>query len=214
MKTQEAVSTMVLATRNRGKLREFRVLLEPRGWQVLGLDDIGIEKDVAETGASFAENARLKAVSYSMGTDLPVLADDSGLEVFSLDGRPGIRSARYAGPHASDSDLIRKLLLELDQTGGARAARFVCALALAQLGAVVLETEGECRGEIAREPRGNNGFGYDPIFFLPELGRTYAQLDEEEKNRCSHRARAVAALLAGLRRRAEIRCLPPNFRLE
>jgi XTP/dITP diphosphohydrolase len=205
---------MVLATHNRGKLREFCVLLEPRGWQVLGLDDIGIEKDVEETGASFAENARLKAITYSIGTDLPVLADDSGLEVFSLAGRPGIRSARYAGKHASDSDRIRKLLRELEQSGGARAARFVCALALARSGAVVLETEGECRGEIAREPSGDNGFGYDPIFFIPELGRTYAQLDEEEKNRCSHRARAVAALLAGLRRHAEKRCLSPNFQLE
>ena len=205
---------MVVATRNRGKLREFRDLLEPRGWQVLGLDEIGIDKDVEETGAAFAENARLKAISYSMGTDLPVLADDSGLEVFSLDGRPGVQSARYAGPHATDLDRIRKLLLELDQTGGARAARFVCVLALAQLGVVAFETEGECLGEIAREPSGSNGFGYDPIFFLPELGRTYAQLIEEEKNRCSHRARAVAALLAGLHCHAEKRCLSPDFQLE
>jgi len=213
MKLQNGVTTLVLATHNRGKLREFRALLEPHGWQVLGLDDICSVKDVKETGASFAENARLKAISYSTITDRPVLADDSGLEVFSLVGRPGIRSARYAGKHASDMDRIRKLLLELERTGRARAARFVCALALARSGAVVLETEGECRGEIAREPRGSHGFGYDPIFFIPELGRTYAELDEEEKNRCSHRAHAVAALLAGLRH-AEKRCLTPDFQLE
>ncbi|MGD0308255.1 MAG: RdgB/HAM1 family non-canonical purine NTP pyrophosphatase [Acidobacteriota bacterium] len=214
MKMQDTATTMVLATHNRGKMREFRFLLEPHGWQVLGLDDIGIKKDVAETGASFGDNARLKAVAYSLNTDLPVLADDSGLEVLALAGRPGIQSARYAGPHASDSDRMLKLLLELKQSGGARTARFVCALALAQSGAVVLETEGECRGEIACEPKGNNGFGFDPIFFIPELGRTYAQLDEEEKNRCSHRARAVAALLAGLQSHAEKRCLSPDFQLE
>jgi XTP/dITP diphosphohydrolase len=192
---------MVLATRNRGKLQEFRALLEPAGWEVIGLSDLSITRDVAETGKSFAENARLKAISYSNDTDLPVLADDSGLEVFSLDGKPGIESARYAGPGASDSDRVRKLLAMLERAGCSRAARFVCALAMAQWGALVLEAEGECRGEIAREPLGNNGFGYDPIFCVPELGRTFAELDEKVKNRISHRARAVAALLEGLRRR-------------
>jgi XTP/dITP diphosphohydrolase len=192
---------MVLATRNQGKLQEFRALLEPAGWGVIGLSDLSITKDVAETGKSFAENARLKALSYSNDTDLPVLADDSGLEVFSLDGKPGIESARYAGPGASDADRVRKLLAVLEGAGGSRAARFVCALAMAQWGALVLEAEGECRGEIAQEPRGDNGFGYDPVFLVPELGRTFAELDEKEKNRISHRARAVEALLTKLRRR-------------
>jgi XTP/dITP diphosphohydrolase len=198
---QVPTPTIVLATRNQGKLQEFRALLEPAGWKVIGLSDLPITRDVAETGKSFAENARLKALSYSKDTDLPVLADDSGLEVFSLDGKPGIESARYAGPGASDADRIRKLLAVLERAGGSRAARFVCALAMAQWGALVLEAEGECRGEIAQEPRGDNGFGYDPIFLVPELGRTYAELDEEVKNRISHRARAVAALLAKLRQR-------------
>jgi XTP/dITP diphosphohydrolase len=186
---------MVLATRNPGKLREFRVLLAPSGWTPLGLSDLTIGKDVAETGSSFAENARLKAIGYSQETDLPVLADDSGLEVFSLGGRPGIESARYAGPGASDADRVQKLLTELRQAGSDRSARFTCALALAQRGAIVLETEGECRGEIAQKPRGTHGFGYDPIFWFPDLGKTFAELNEEEKNRHSHRAHAVRALL-------------------
>jgi XTP/dITP diphosphohydrolase len=197
---QILIPTIVLATRNQGKLEEFRALLEPAGWEVIGLSDLSITTDVAETGKSFAENARLKALSYSEDTDLPVLADDSGLEVFSLDSKPGIESARYAGPGASDSDRVRKLLAVLGRAGRARAARFVCALAMAQWGVLVLEAEGECRGEIAQEPRGDNGFGYDPIFLVPELGRTLAELDEKVKNRISHRARAVEALLARLRR--------------
>lgn len=198
---QVPTPTMVLATRNQGKLQEFRALLEPAGWGVIGLSDLSITRDVAETGKSFAENARLKALSYSNDTDLPVLADDSGLEVFSLEGKPGIESARYAGPGASDADRVRKLLAVLERAGGSRAARFVCSLAMAQWGALVLEAKGECRGEIAQEPRGDNGFGYDPIFWVPELGRTFAELDEKEKNRISHRARAVEALLTSLRHR-------------
>ncbi len=190
---------MVLATRNRGKLREFQELLIPQGWEVLGLSDLAIGRDVDETGRSFGENARLKALGYSHDTGLPVLADDSGLEVFALGGRPGIESARYAGSGASDSDRVRKLLAELRGTGGPREARFVCALAMAQSDVLVVEAEGECRGIIADEPRGDGGFGYDPVFLVPELGRTFAELDEDEKNRVSHRFRAVAALMAKLR---------------
>jgi len=192
---------MILASRNQGKLREFRALLAPAGWEVIGLSDLAIERDVKETGNSFAENARLKALAYSKDTDLPVLADDSGLEVFSLGGRPGVASARYAGLDASDADRVRKLLAELEGGAGSRAARFVCALALAQWGSLLLEAEGECRGEIAPGPRGENGFGYDPVFLVPDLGRTFAELDEDEKNRRSHRAHAVAQLLAKLTRK-------------
>lgn len=187
---------IVLATRNHGKLREFRSLLQPAGWEMVGLSDLSIMKNVPETGSSFAENARLKALAYAEETDLPVLADDSGLEVFALGGRPGITSARYAGPGASDQDRIGRLLSELDRLRADRAARFVCALALARRGVVIMEAEGECRGEIAREPRGTQGFGYDPVFWFPELGKTFAELDEAEKNQHSHRARAVRALLA------------------
>lgn len=201
MNPHRPIPTIILATHNQGKLREFRALLEPAGWEIIGLTDLSIRKEVEETGSSFAENARLKAAGYSRDTDLPVLADDSGLEVFSLGGRPGVESARYAGAGASDADRVARLLVELKQAGSARDARFVCALAMAQWGAIILEAEGECRGEIASEPRGAQGFGYDPVFWVPELGRTYAELDEMEKNRHSHRARAVGALLAKLNRR-------------
>ena len=191
-------SKIVLATHNLGKLREFGALLEPAGFETIGLSDLSISRTVAETGGSFAENARLKALAYTEVTDLPVLADDSGLEVFALGNRPGIESARYAGPGASDHDRVRKLLAELERTRVDRAARFVCALALARHGAVIQEAEGECHGEIAHEPRGTNGFGYDPIFWFPDLRKTFAELDDAEKNQYSHRAHAVNALLAKL----------------
>jgi XTP/dITP diphosphohydrolase len=179
-------------------LREFRDLLETAGWELLGLWDLSISRDAEETGNSFAENARIKALDYTSQTDLPVLADDSGLEVFSLGGRPGIASARCAGADATDGDRIRKLLAELAQAGSERAARFVCALALARQGKILLEAEGECRGEIAWEPRGSHGFGYDPVFRLLGLDKTFAELSAAEKNRHSHRAHAVRALLAKL----------------
>ena len=189
------LQTMVIATRNAGKLREFRSLLASLGSRILSLNDLSLEVELEESGDSFAENARLKAVGYSCLTPYPVLADDSGLEVEALGGRPGIYSARYAGPNASDADRIRKLLHELEQSAAPRSARFVCALALAREGALILEAEGECRGIIADEPCGNNGFGYDPVFLIPELGKTYAELTDSEKNVHSHRARAVASLI-------------------
>jgi XTP/dITP diphosphohydrolase len=194
-----ASRTLVVASGNRGKLREFRSLLEPSGWQVLELSDLCVTVDHKETGGSFAENARLKAIAYSHQTQLPVLADDSGLEVDDLGGRPGIHSARYAGEDAGDAERVQKLLAELKSAGCGRSARFVCAVALAQQGRILAEAEGTCSGRIAEEPQGINGFGYDPVFFLPELGRTYAELAEAEKNRISHRARALQALLAKLR---------------
>src|SRR5512136_864368 len=149
---------LVIATRNPGKLREFCSLLAPAGLEVAGLSDVSLETDCDETGLSFAENARQKALFYSRECDLPVLADDSGLEVFALGGRPGIFSARYAGPGATDAQRIERLLTELKAAGGDRAARFVCALALGLQGEVLLESEGECRGVIADRPSGTNGF--------------------------------------------------------
>jgi XTP/dITP diphosphohydrolase len=189
---------LVIATRNAGKLREFRDLLLPLECTVLSLADLSIDADLEESGSTFAENARLKALAYSRLTFQPVLADDSGLEVDALGGRPGIYSARYAGYGASDADRVRKLLGELEKSAGSRDARFVCALALAQEGTVLLESEGECRGIVAERPRGNNGFGYDPVFYFPELGKTYAELEQSEKNRHSHRSRAVASLIRQL----------------
>jgi len=186
---------MVIATRNRGKLLEFRELLLPLKSEILSLADLEVDTEFEESGNTFAENARLKAIGYSRLVQFPVLADDSGLEVEALGGRPGIFSARYGGPGASDEDRVRKLLKELENSGGERNARFVCSLALAQGGRLLLESEGECRGTIAKEPRGTNGFGYDPIFLFPALGRTYAELSQAEKNVHSHRSRAVASLL-------------------
>ena len=193
-----AAETIVIATRNRGKLKEFSSLLRPLKSEILCLADLRIETEIEETGETFAENARLKAIGYSRMTPFPVLADDSGLEVESLGGQPGIHSARYAGPGATDQDRNHKLLDELARRGGGREARFVCALALARQGVLLLEAEGQSRGVITDQPRGNNGFGYDPVFLFPDLGRTYAELSEAEKDIYSHRARAVASLLRKL----------------
>ncbi len=190
--------TIVVATRNSGKLREYQTLLLPLRCEILSLKDVSISEEVEESGQTFAENAREKAIAYSRLTEFPVLADDSGLEVEALGGRPGVHSARYAGPGASDPDRIRKLLTELGRARGNRDARFVCAIALAQKGNLLLESEGECSGTIISEPRGSNGFGYDPIFLFPDLGKTFAELGEAEKNRHSHRSRAVASLLQKL----------------
>jgi len=192
--------TWCLATRNPGKLREFRGLLEPFGYLILGLDDLGISAEHEETGNSFGENARLKALSYSAETELPVLGDDSGLEVLALGGRPGIHSARYAGSGATDAQRISKLLEELGAARGKRDARFVCRLALAQKGGLLLESEGTCEGVILDAPRGGGGFGYDPVFYFPELKKTFAELEEREKNVYSHRGRAVRSLLSSILR--------------
>lgn len=189
---------LAVATRNSGKLREFRELLSPLHAEVVGLADLRIDSEYEETGDSFAENARLKARCYSIHTELPVLGDDSGLEVSALGGRPGVRSARYGGPDSSDADRIRLLLEEMEGCRGGREARFVCALALARDGVLLAEALGHCRGEIARAPRGDRGFGYDPIFYFPDLKRTYAELETQEKNRVSHRAQAVRKLLEQL----------------
>ncbi len=186
---------IVIATRNKGKLKEFRSLLAGCVAEILGLTDVGLEDDCDENGATFEENARLKAIFYSTSTCFPVLADDSGLEVSALGGRPGIFSARYAGPVASDSDRICKLIDELRAVGTDRSARFVCALSLAVYGKILKESRGECCGVIAETPRGMHGFGYDPVFFIPEMNKTYAELSDDDKNSCSHRARAVRALM-------------------
>ena len=190
--------TIGVATRNQGKLLEFRSLLSPLKSEILSLSDLSINEEIEETGETFAENARIKAIGYSRLIRFPVLADDSGLEVAALGGRPGVHSARYAGAGASDSDRVQKLLGELARSRGGREARFVCALALAQEGILLRESQGLCSGIIAAAPQGASGFGYDPVFFLPSLGKTFAQLREAEKNQHSHRAQAVAALLRQL----------------
>jgi XTP/dITP diphosphohydrolase len=203
-------TVLVIASGNAGKLREFTAVLGgpmvTRNGRQLHLEvrpqPPGLE--VEETGASFAENARLKAEAVSRATGQWTLADDSGLAVAALGGAPGIHSARYA---ATDVERIARLLRELEATTAqdpatAREARFVAALALADpSGRTVLEVEGVCEGEILSAPRGAGGFDYDPVFFVPEAGLSFAEMDPDLKRRLGHRGRALEALLPGLRER-------------
>jgi XTP/dITP diphosphohydrolase len=183
---------LLIATHNHGKLIEYRELLAGLPYELVTLDDVGIREDVEETGTTFAENARLKALAYARQSGLLTLADDSGLEVDALGGEPGVRSKRYAGEDASDADRNAFLLNKLHEVPrGKRSARFRCVICIASPRGETWESDGTCEGEIIFEPRGTNGFGYDPIFYFPERGVTMAELPSEEKNRVSHRARAA-----------------------
>ena len=186
------VPKLLLATNNKGKLREYQSLLQGIPFEIVTLADQGITADVAEIGKSFEENAALKATSLAAISWLLSLADDSGLEVDALGGEPGSLSHRYAGENASDADRVDYLLLKLkDVPEKKRTAQFRCVIAIAEPHGRVELCSGVCRGVIINEPRGTNGFGYDPIFYLPELNKTMAELTLEEKNRVSHRARAA-----------------------
>ncbi len=184
---------ILVATRNPGKRREYQVLLGGLGVNMLLPDDVGLQLDVEETGETFEENAVLKARAYVAASGLPVLADDSGLVVDALDGLPGIWSSRWAGP--TDADRIRKLLEHLRGVPWARrTGRFVCVAALALPDGEVITARGTVAGRILFAPRGTGGFGYDPIFYVTEVKRSMAELSPEEKNRLSHRGRALRAL--------------------
>lgn len=183
---------LLLATNNQAKVREYRSLLENIPFELVTLAERGITTVVEETGDSLEENARLKAVLLAGESQLLSLADDSGLEVDALGGEPGRLSARYAGEGASDRDRISYLLKRLEKVPwDIRSARFRCVIALAMPGGEVNLCSGECRGFITFEPKGGGGFGYDPVFYLPELGKTMAELSLEEKNRVSHRGQAA-----------------------
>jgi XTP/dITP diphosphohydrolase len=185
---------LLIATRNPGKAREYREILSGLRLEVTYLDVAGIALEVEETGASFAENAVQKALAYASASGMWTWADDSGLEVDALNGQPGIYSARYAGSEATDADRRRKLLNALAGVPwDARTARFRCVVALATPQGDIRTAEGICEGIIAFGPAGDNGFGYDPVFYLPDCGATMAQLPSEEKNRISHRGRAAHA---------------------
>jgi len=195
---------LVIATTNPHKVEEFRAILADLPYTLISLADLGVMQDVEETGDTFAANAILKAVAYADLTGLLALADDSGLEIDALNGEPGIYSARWAGADVSYEDRHRILLVRLaDVPAEQRTARYRCAIAIAQpaphgLYGVV---EGTLEGRIADAPAGTGGFGYDPIFYLPDQRRTVGQMSAEEKHRISHRARAAAkarALLAQL----------------
>ncbi len=193
---------LLVATHNEGKVREYADILGDLGIEWLTLDAAGVANDVAETEDTFRGNAVLKATAYAQQTGLLTLADDSGLEVDALDGRPGVLSARYGGPGLSAVDRYQRLLGELrDVPAERRTARFHCVTALAAPdGALLATADGVCEGVIALGPSGDGGFGYDPVFFLPQYGQTMAQLDAGEKNRISHRGRAAAAIAPDLRR--------------
>ncbi|MCJ7524143.1 MAG: RdgB/HAM1 family non-canonical purine NTP pyrophosphatase [Candidatus Aminicenantes bacterium] len=186
------MTTLLLATCNQGKKREIENYLQQglADIRLLSLADVNVNADVSETGATFAENARLKADYYSLRTGLDTLGDDSGLEVMALGGRPGVLSARYAGEGANDDARIQKLLAEM-QGIIERRARFVSAVCISRNGSALATFSGQVEGEILFAKRGEGGFGYDPLFFYQPLGKTFAELTLEEKNRVSHRARAL-----------------------
>ena len=184
---------LVIATRNRGKVAEIAALLEKHPATIKNLDDFGPIPEVVEDGDSFEENAYKKASVTARMLGLPALADDSGLVVKALGGAPGVRSARYAGSGASDRRRCRKLLEEMAGVED-RRARFECVISIAVPTGQALTYEGRCDGLIATAPSGDNGFGYDPVFFYPPKEKTFAQLTRDEKNRVSHRGRALAEI--------------------
>jgi XTP/dITP diphosphohydrolase len=192
------VVKLLVATYNPGKVREYEELLAglPVRLEITFPAQEGLNLDVEETGQTFEENAQLKAHAFAQASGLLTLADDSGLEVDALDGAPGVRSARYAGPGASDIDRYRKLLDELaDVPEEARSARFRCVIALAEADGTIRTAEGTCEGRIGFAPRGEHGFGYDPVFVVSGYGeRTMAELPPDLKNEISHRARAAVAI--------------------
>ncbi len=188
---------LVLATSNRGKLADLRLLFEGSGIKLELPADHGVSLDVEETGASFEDNARLKARAGVEATGMPCLADDSGIVAYALGNEPGIVSARYAGPECDDHANNLKLIARLASHEDRRAA-FVCSLVLAWPDGRELTSEGRCEGRVIDEERGSNGFGYDAVFYREDLGRTFGESSLEEKNARSHRAAAVRELLARL----------------
>ena len=190
---------IIFATGNEGKMREIRVLLADLGLPVLSMKEAGAEPEIVEDGATFGENAEIKARAVWNLTGDIVLADDSGLVVDHLGGEPGIYSARYMGEDTSYEIKNRNIIDRLkDAGGGSRSARFVCNIAAVLPDGRVLHTEETMEGMIAEEPAGSGGFGYDPILFLPEYGLTSAEITMEEKNKISHRGKALRAMKAAL----------------
>ena len=186
---------VIVATKNKGKVKDFELLLASKGIAVKSLLDFSEDIDVEETGATFRENAILKAEAISKYYNKIVIADDSGLSVDALQGEPGVYSARYAGNSKDDKANIEKVLHKLNELPyEKRTARFHCALALASPNSETKVVDATCEGVITKTPEGNNGFGYDPIFYLKEKGKTMAQLTKEEKNEISHRAKALVKL--------------------
>lgn len=192
--------TIVVATGNANKVAEFQRLLGPMGVRAISQGEAGMTGTAEETGTTFEENARVKARAAALATGLPAVGDDSGLCVDALDGAPGLFSARYAGPGATDADRIAKLLGELEGVPAPRrTARFVCALCCVLPDGSEIDVRGECAGAIALAPAGADGFGYDPVFIEASTGRTFAELTGEQKDALSHRGRAMRLLAERLR---------------
>lgn len=199
--TEAARPLVVVASHNPGKVREIEALLAPYGYATVSAAALGLAEP-EETEATFAGNAALKARAAAAAAGLPALADDSGLEVAALGGDPGVYSARWAGPGKDFAVAMQKVQAALEAKGAAdRAARFVCALAWAEPGGAVQVFEGEVRGEIVWPPRGEKGFGYDPIFRAVGADQTFAEIEPSEKHAISHRAQAFAKLRAALEAR-------------
>jgi XTP/dITP diphosphohydrolase len=196
------IKELVLATGNTGKAEEFSKLLKDVCENILSLKQLDNPPEVKEDGATFTENALKKARTIAQYSGMLTLADDSGLVVDSLGGEPGVYSARYSGENATDKSNIEKLLTELGGNPN-RKARFVCALALVNPSGEELVVEGYCEGEIINEPRGEGGFGYDPVFYLPDKYKTMAEIDSETKNKISHRAKACELLTEHLRAKSK-----------
>ncbi len=192
---------LLVATRNPGKAREYAQLLHDLDLEIVTLDQVGITDDVAETGTTFAENALLKARAYAACSSLLTLADDSGLEVDALSGAPGVFSARYGGPGLDDRGRYELLLRALrDVPDADRSARFHCTIALASPDGREATVDGACEGRITRAPRGQHGFGYDPVFWVDSESCTMAELPTERKNQISHRAAAARGAIIILRK--------------
>ncbi|WP_226526293.1 XTP/dITP diphosphatase [Metabacillus niabensis] len=186
------MKNIIIATKNQGKVKEFQAMLAPLGYHVQSLLDFPDSIDVEETGQTFEENSILKAEAISKQYQLITIADDSGLEIDYLNGEPGVYSARYAGPEKDDQANIDAVLKKLENVEmNQRTARFVCALALSVPGLKTKTVVGTCEGYIAKERKGQGGFGYDPIFCTDITGKTMAELTKEEKNKISHRADAL-----------------------
>jgi len=191
------MTRILAATANLAKAREIREILQDFGVMVSELLDFPALPDCIEDGKTFSENARKKAFFYHRLTGMPTLGDDSGLVVHALDGAPGVMSARYAGETATDADRIAKLLSEMENRGPVSpSADFVCAVSFVLDGQERIAVQGRCTGEIIQPPRGTGGFGYDPVFLVPHLGKTFAELTSAEKHAISHRGRALVKFRA------------------
>ena len=200
---QDVAPKLLIASNNPGKIQEYREVLKGLPFELTWPSNEGLEGEPEETGVTFEENALLKARAFADMGGLLTIADDSGLEVDALGGEPGVRSARYAGASATDEQRVQLVLSKIaDVPWEARTARFRCVLAVVFPGGAAETFSGAVEGYIATASQGDNGFGYDPVFYLPELGMTFAQLEPQAKNRLSHRAAATAKLVERLKARA------------